>query len=140
MGDSPAWTLKADHQLRIEVVTYCTCDYCPIAAVGSVLALCCCSANPFDPKSPLKQSAVHKFPPDMFFVLRVVQLLRWAQLWAAFSLLLQSSLYDARQLGVHILMQWSATRKDVHVLATACPVHHSAGLDLSEDIVYALLV
>ena len=35
-----------------------------------------CSGNPFDPNSPLKQSAVERFPPNMFFVLRVVQLLR----------------------------------------------------------------
>lgn len=32
--------------------------------------------NPFDPNSPIKQSAISYFPPDMFFVLRVVQLLR----------------------------------------------------------------
>jgi hypothetical protein len=32
--------------------------------------------DPFDPNSPIKQAAVEKFPPDMFFVLRVVQLLR----------------------------------------------------------------
>jgi hypothetical protein len=32
--------------------------------------------DPFDPKSPIKQSAISYFPPDMFFVLRVVQLLR----------------------------------------------------------------
>jgi hypothetical protein len=32
--------------------------------------------DPFDKNSPIKQAAVEKFPPDMFFVLRVVQLLR----------------------------------------------------------------
>lgn len=32
--------------------------------------------DPFDRNSPIKQSAISKFPPDMFFVLRVVQLLR----------------------------------------------------------------
>ncbi|KAL4431977.1 hypothetical protein ABPG77_000244 [Micractinium sp. CCAP 211/92] len=33
-------------------------------------------ADPFDPDSPIKQMGIQKFPPDMFFVLRVVQLLR----------------------------------------------------------------
>lgn len=32
--------------------------------------------DPFDANSPIKQSAISRFPPDMFFVLRVVQLLR----------------------------------------------------------------
>lgn len=32
--------------------------------------------DPFDKDSPLKQASIEKFPPDMFFVLRVVQLLR----------------------------------------------------------------
>eukprot|EP00878_Enallax_costatus_P021138 GHUV01022371.1.p1 GENE.GHUV01022371.1~~GHUV01022371.1.p1 ORF type:complete len:637 (+),score=223.29 GHUV01022371.1:216-1913(+) len=32
--------------------------------------------DPFDKNSPIKQAAIEKFPPDMFFVLRVVQLLR----------------------------------------------------------------
>ncbi|KAL0020648.1 hypothetical protein WJX79_000580 [Trebouxia sp. C0005] len=32
--------------------------------------------DPFDPNSPLKKMAVKHFPSDMFFVLRVVQLLR----------------------------------------------------------------
>lgn len=32
--------------------------------------------DPFDPNSPIKRSAISSFPPDMFFVLRVVQLLR----------------------------------------------------------------
>ncbi|WIA37974.1 hypothetical protein OEZ86_001350 [Tetradesmus obliquus] len=32
--------------------------------------------DPFDKNSPIKQAAVEHFPPDMFFVLRVVQLLR----------------------------------------------------------------
>eukprot|EP00798_Chlamydomonas_sp_ICE-L_P027625 gene27625-7262_t len=34
------------------------------------------TVNPFDKDSPMKKSAISKFPPDMFFVLRVVQLLR----------------------------------------------------------------
>lgn len=34
------------------------------------------TVNPFDPESPIKKMGVQKFPPDMFFVLRVVQLLR----------------------------------------------------------------
>lgn len=41
--------------------------------------MCCLlrlQVDPFDPNSPIKQAAVEKFPPDMFFVLRVVQLLR----------------------------------------------------------------
>lgn len=32
--------------------------------------------NPFDPDSPIKQVSVENFPPDLFFVLRVSQLLR----------------------------------------------------------------
>ncbi|GAB4821653.1 hypothetical protein N2152v2_008699 [Parachlorella kessleri] len=32
--------------------------------------------DPFDPESPIKQMAISRFPPDMFFVLRVTQLLR----------------------------------------------------------------
>jgi hypothetical protein len=32
--------------------------------------------NPFDPQSPIKQMGVSHFPRDLFFVLRVVQLLR----------------------------------------------------------------
>ncbi|KXZ51070.1 hypothetical protein GPECTOR_14g55 [Gonium pectorale] len=32
--------------------------------------------DPFDPNSPIKRSAISTFPQDMFFVLRVVQLLR----------------------------------------------------------------
>jgi len=32
--------------------------------------------DPFDQNSPIKRAAIEKFPPDMFFVLRVVQLLR----------------------------------------------------------------
>lgn len=30
-------------------------------------------ADPFDPDSPIKKMGIQKFPPDMFFVLRVVQ-------------------------------------------------------------------
>ncbi|PSC70875.1 putative aarF domain-containing kinase 1 [Micractinium conductrix] len=33
-------------------------------------------ADPFDPESPIKKMGIKTFPPDMFFVLRVVQLLR----------------------------------------------------------------
>jgi hypothetical protein len=32
-----------------------------------------CRVDPFDPDSPIKQMGIEKFPPDMFFVLRVVQ-------------------------------------------------------------------
>jgi hypothetical protein len=32
--------------------------------------------DPFDKNSPIKQCAITRFPPDLFFVLRVVQLLR----------------------------------------------------------------
>lgn len=32
--------------------------------------------DPFDPASPIKQLEITHFPPDMFFVLRTVQLLR----------------------------------------------------------------
>jgi hypothetical protein len=33
-------------------------------------------ADPFDPDSPIKQISIERFPPDLFFVLRVIQLLR----------------------------------------------------------------
>lgn len=42
-------------------------DSCPFLSV---------QVDPFDKNSPIKQAAIEKFPPDMFFVLRVVQLLR----------------------------------------------------------------
>jgi aarF domain-containing kinase len=32
--------------------------------------------DPFDPDSPIKKMGIQTFPADMFFVLRVVQLLR----------------------------------------------------------------
>lgn len=32
--------------------------------------------DPFSPDSPIKKTAIERFPPDLFFVLRVVQLLR----------------------------------------------------------------
>lgn len=50
------------------------------------LAVLTVQVDPFDKNSPIKQAAIEKFPPDMFFVLRVVQLLRgmangeWGQL------------------------------------------------------------
>ena len=34
------------------------------------------TVNPFDPNSPIKKVSVENFPPDLFFVLRVSQLLR----------------------------------------------------------------
>jgi hypothetical protein len=34
------------------------------------------TVNPFDPNSPIKQVSVENFPSDLFFVLRVSQLLR----------------------------------------------------------------
>ena len=37
---------------------------------------CCCRVDPFDANSPLKKMAVESFNSDMFFVLRVIQLLR----------------------------------------------------------------
>ena len=47
-----------------------------IASVGRNGAVACCRVDPFDPDSPIKALPVDKFPSDMFFVLRVVQLLR----------------------------------------------------------------
>jgi hypothetical protein len=44
-------------------------DNCARASTGL-------QVDPFDKNSPIKQAAIEKFPPDMFFVLRVVQLLR----------------------------------------------------------------
>lgn len=32
--------------------------------------------DPFDPESPIKKVGIDKFPKDMFFILRTVQLLR----------------------------------------------------------------
>jgi hypothetical protein len=37
-----------------------------------------CRVDPFDADSPIKKMSIEYFPPDMFFVLRVVQLLRVA--------------------------------------------------------------
>ena len=37
-----------------------------------------CRVSPFDKDSPLKAMGVTRFPSDLFFVLRVVQLLRCA--------------------------------------------------------------
>ncbi len=37
-----------------------------------------CRVDPFAADSPLKQTSVDDFPPDLFFVLRVVQLIRQA--------------------------------------------------------------
>ena len=39
-------------------------------------SLCCCRVDPFAKDSPLKAMPVLEFPPDFFFVLRVIQLLR----------------------------------------------------------------
>ena len=36
----------------------------------------CCRVDPFSENSPIKKMAISHFPPDAFFVLRVVQLLR----------------------------------------------------------------
>lgn len=35
-----------------------------------------CRVDPFSADSPIKKLAIQHFPPDVFFVLRVVQLLR----------------------------------------------------------------
>jgi hypothetical protein len=51
---------------------------CNACVAHCVVAAACTRAqvDPFDKDSPIKQTAIEKFPPDMFFVLRVVQLLR----------------------------------------------------------------
>ena len=60
--------LQAHHALNVECIQY----------AGVALPHHCkaCRVDPFDPNSPLKKMAVKHFPSDMFFVLRVVQLLR----------------------------------------------------------------
>lgn len=35
-----------------------------------------CRVDPFSPDSPIKALGIEHFPPDVFFVLRVMQLLR----------------------------------------------------------------
>ena len=45
----------------------------------------CPRVDPFDPDSPIKKMGVQKFPPDMFFVLRVVQV-RVQPCWQAGAL------------------------------------------------------
>ena len=40
------------------------------------LLMCWCRVDPFSADSPIKQLEIQHFPPDVFFVLRVVQLLR----------------------------------------------------------------
>jgi hypothetical protein len=49
---------------------------CSVAQFLLLLLLLLLQVDPFDKNSPIKQAAIEKFPPDMFFVLRVVQLLR----------------------------------------------------------------
>jgi hypothetical protein len=49
---------------------------CSVAQFLLLLLLLLLQVDPFDKQSPIKQAAIEKFPPDMFFVLRVVQLLR----------------------------------------------------------------
>ena len=45
--------------------------------IGSMgLRFCARSVDPFDPESPIKKLEIQHFPPDLFFVLRTVQLLR----------------------------------------------------------------
>ena len=40
--------------------------------------MCMCRVDPFAKDSPLKAVAIKRFPPDLFFLLRVIQLLRSA--------------------------------------------------------------
>uniref|UniRef100_A0A7S3QWD3 Uncharacterized protein n=1 Tax=Dunaliella tertiolecta TaxID=3047 RepID=A0A7S3QWD3_DUNTE len=62
LADIGVETEKQDPELRTEMA------YGMFDTRGKV--------DPFDPNSPIKQSAISRFPADMFFVLRVVQLLR----------------------------------------------------------------
>ncbi|KAF5841271.1 ABC1/COQ8 ser/thr kinase [Dunaliella salina] len=62
LADIGVETEKQDPELRTEMA------YGMFDTRGKV--------DPFDPNSPIKQSAINRFPADMFFVLRVVQLLR----------------------------------------------------------------
>ncbi|GIL52831.1 hypothetical protein Vafri_8592 [Volvox africanus] len=62
LGDLGVVTERKDPEIRTEMA------YGMFDTRGKV--------NPFDPNSPLKQSAISTFPADMFFVMRVVQLLR----------------------------------------------------------------
>lgn len=62
LGELGVVTEKNDAELRTEMA------YGMFDTRGKV--------DPFDPNSPIKRSAVTTFPADLFFVLRVVQLLR----------------------------------------------------------------
>ena len=44
--------------------------------VRSIFTLSIRQVDPFDPDSPIKKGGITTFPGDLFFVLRVVQLLR----------------------------------------------------------------
>ncbi len=50
-----------------------------------------CRVDPFAADSPLKQTSVDDFPPDLFFVLRVVQLIRQAMPVLLLQFMLQAS-------------------------------------------------
>ena len=50
-----------------------------------------CRVDPFAADSPLKQTSVDDFPPDLFFVLRVVQLIRQATPVLLLQFMLQAS-------------------------------------------------
>jgi len=62
LGELGVVTENADASLRTEMA------YGMFDTRGKV--------DPFDPNTPIKRSAISRFPPDLFFVLRVVQLLR----------------------------------------------------------------
>jgi hypothetical protein len=74
--------------------------------------------DPFDENSPIKQAAIEKFPPDMFFVLRVVQLLRGmangepAGLAVCMCVCLKK--VQARQAAVHTACAWSQHGPALH--------------------------
>lgn len=57
------------------VVAYCTSGTLPLPKHHA------CSVDPFAPDSPIKAMGIEKFPPDMFFVLRVVQVSWGASRW-----------------------------------------------------------
>jgi hypothetical protein len=65
------------------IVSPCSLSACPLLLLVACPSVQCVAlspldaqVDPFDPKSPIKQCAIVSFPPDLFFVLRVVQLLR----------------------------------------------------------------
>lgn len=71
--------MRAGGKILLDIVCARTTPACwdAAAALGSFDAIPLpTQVDPFDESSPIKKAAIKTFPPDLFFVLRVTQLLR----------------------------------------------------------------